>query len=137
MNQPSSRVEAGPAAQSPAARPRPRLQSVRWQVIAPLLILSTMMNHLDRNVLAQSATVLKVDLHVDEQQLAHIVVCFQVVYMIMHLGAGRIIDQIAFFREATGPVTNVRIAYGCHSLANSCAPRSPTAGMAPRIVICS
>ena len=101
-----------------ASRPHEkRSVGVRWRIIAPLLVLSTMLNHLDRNVLANAAPALRSALDIDEIRLSYIVICFQMAYMIMHLGAGRLIDWLGTRRGFAVSVCFWSLANMGHSLA--------------------
>lgn len=67
---------------------------MRWWIIAPLIVLSTTLNHLDRNVLSTAAPVLQKTLGFGEREYSWILNSFMVAYMLMHLGMGRIIDHV-------------------------------------------
>ena len=70
------------------------MPNVRWWIIAPLIVLSTTLNHLDRNVLSTAAPVLQKTLGFGELEYSWILNSFMVAYMLMHLGVGRIIDCV-------------------------------------------
>ncbi len=91
--------------------------NIRWWIIAPLLVMSTMLNHLDRNVLANAAPALRHELNIDELALAKIVISFQIAYMIMHLVAGRIIDMLGTRQGFAIAVTFWSLANMGHALA--------------------
>jgi len=76
-----------------------------------------MLNHLDRNVLANAAPALRDELKIDEIALANIVICFQFMYMVMHLGMGRIIDWLGTRRGFALSVAFWSLANAAHSLA--------------------
>lgn len=113
--QPTLTPQAPPSPTAMARRPP--LPNIRWWVIMPLLVASTMLNHLDRNVLSQAAPVLKIKLGIDEVGLSHIAIVFAFFYMIMHLGAGRIIDWLGSRRGFGLAVFFWSIANTLHCLA--------------------
>ena len=91
--------------------------NVRWWIIAPLLLGATTLMHLDRNVLANAAPALRSALGIDEIRLTNIVICFQLAYMIMQLGSGRIIDWLGTRRGFTLSVCFWSLANMAHGLA--------------------
>jgi ACS family hexuronate transporter-like MFS transporter len=54
----------------------------------------TIVNYLDRTCLSVAAPTLKEQLHIDEIDFSHVVVAFQLTYLLMQPIAGRIIDKI-------------------------------------------
>src|SRR5688572_28478087 len=84
---------------------------VRWWIIAPLIVLSTTLNSLDRNVLSIAAPALQEILGFGEREYAWILNAFMIAYMLMHLGFGRLID---FFGSRVG----FALAVGFWSVSN-------------------
>src|SRR5271154_5127235 len=76
----SAHPDSQPVSDVPVPAKRWWFGNVRWWVIAPLLIASTMLNHLNRNVLTQAAPLLKVKLGIDEIALSYIMMSFQSAY---------------------------------------------------------
>jgi MFS transporter, ACS family, hexuronate transporter len=70
-----------------------QLKGLRWW-IAALLMGVTIVNYLDRTCLAVSGPVLKSHLSIDEREFSHIVMAFQITYLVMQPVAGRIIDWL-------------------------------------------
>lgn len=101
---------AEPHASAPAS-PRFTLPHVRWWIIAPLIVLSTTLNSLDRNVLSTAAPKLQEILGFGEREYAWILNAFMLAYMIMHLGFGRLID---YFGSRVG----FALAVGFWSISN-------------------
>ena len=66
---------------------------VRWS-IAALLMGVTIINYLDRTCLSVAAPTLKKALSIDEIAFSHIVVAFQLTYLLMQPVAGRFIDRV-------------------------------------------
>jgi ACS family hexuronate transporter-like MFS transporter len=66
---------------------------LRWW-IAVLLMGVTVVNYLDRACLSVAAPVLKKDLSINEVDFSHIVVAFQITYLVMQPLSGRIIDWL-------------------------------------------
>src|SRR5512136_1040256 len=87
------------------------MPNVRWWIIAPLIVLSTTLNHLDRNVLSTAAPVLQKTLGFGELEYSWILNSFMVAYVLMHLGVGRIIDYV-------GSRLGFALAVGFWSIAN-------------------
>jgi ACS family hexuronate transporter-like MFS transporter len=75
------------------ARRRFQLKGLRWW-IAALLMGVTIVNYLDRACLSVAAPSLKKDLAIDEVDFSHIVMAFQVTYLVMQPVSGRIIDWL-------------------------------------------
>lgn len=84
---------------------------VRWWIIAPLIVLSTTLNSLDRNVLSIAAPKLQEILGFGEREYAWILNAFMIAYMLMHLGFGRLID---YFGSRVG----FALAVGFWSISN-------------------
>ncbi len=114
---PARGTTAPPSAYPKAAPGKWLFGNVRWWVIAPLLVASTMLNHLNRNVLSQAAPVLKMKLGIDEAALSYVLLSFQSAYIIMHLGAGRIIDRLGTRIGFAASVAFWSVANICHSFA--------------------
>jgi MFS transporter, ACS family, hexuronate transporter len=72
---------------------RLQIRGLRWW-IAVLLMGVTIVNYLDRTCLSVAAPVLKRDLAINEVDFSHIVVTFQVTYLVMQPISGRIIDWL-------------------------------------------
>jgi ACS family hexuronate transporter-like MFS transporter len=70
-----------------------RIKGLRWWV-ALLLMGVTVVNYLDRTCLSVTAPALKSQLGIDEIQFSHIVMAFQVAYLVMQPLSGRIIDWL-------------------------------------------
>jgi MFS transporter, ACS family, hexuronate transporter len=70
-----------------------KIKGLRWW-IAILLMGITTINYLDRTTLAVTAPTLKKDLGIREVDYSHIVIAFQLAYMIMMPLVGRIIDWL-------------------------------------------
>jgi ACS family hexuronate transporter-like MFS transporter len=66
---------------------------LRWW-IAALLMSVTVINYLDRTCLSVAAPTLKSQLYIDEIDFSHIVVAFQLSYLLMQPASGRIIDRL-------------------------------------------
>lgn len=97
--------------QLPPAKNRFSMPHVRWWIIAPLIVLSTTLNSLDRNVLSIAAPLLQETLGFGERKYAWILNAFMVSYMLMHLGFGRLID---YFGSRVG----FALAVGFWSISN-------------------
>jgi MFS transporter, ACS family, hexuronate transporter len=69
------------------------LKGLRWW-IAILLMGVTIVNYLDRTCLSVAAPTLKRELGIDEEGFSHIIVAFQITYLLMQPISGRIIDRI-------------------------------------------
>jgi MFS transporter, ACS family, hexuronate transporter len=74
-------------------RHRFRVKGLRWW-IALLLMGVTIVNYLDRTCLSVAAPTLKKELAIDEEGFSHIIVAFQITYLIMQPISGRIIDRL-------------------------------------------
>ena len=70
-----------------------RVAGLRWW-IALLLMGVTVVNYLDRTCLAVAAPTLKKQLSFDEVDFSHVVMAFQLAYLVMQPFAGRIIDWL-------------------------------------------
>ncbi len=70
-----------------------KIRGLRWY-IAIMLCLVTTINYLDRTSLSVAAPVLKDNLHINEQQFAFIIMCFQFSYLVMQPVSGRIMDWL-------------------------------------------
>ena len=90
---------------------------VRWWIIAPLIVLSTTINSLDRNVLSIAAPKLQEILGFGEREYALILNTFMIAYMFMHLGFGRLIDYFGSRRGFALAVGFWSIANMLHSFA--------------------
>ncbi len=82
--------------------PRGPLRGHRRWGVAALLMAVTVVNYLDRTCLAFAAPTLKQQLKIDEVDFSHIVMAFQITYMLMQPISGRIIDWL-----------NIRIGMAC------------------------
>jgi MFS transporter, ACS family, hexuronate transporter len=82
-----------PALRIGAPRRAFHVRGLRWW-IAILLMGVTIVNYLDRACLSVAAPSLKRDLHIDEVDFSHIVMAFQITYLIMQPLSGRIIDWL-------------------------------------------
>jgi ACS family hexuronate transporter-like MFS transporter len=69
------------------------VKGLRWW-IAFLLMGVTIVNYLDRTCLSVAAPTLKKELSIDERGFSHIIVAFQITYLVMQPIAGRIIDRL-------------------------------------------
>jgi ACS family hexuronate transporter-like MFS transporter len=76
-----------------AERRRFHLKALRWW-IALLLMGVTIVNYLDRTCLSVAAPTLKEQLRIDEIDFSHVVVAFQLTYLLMQPISGRIIDKL-------------------------------------------
>jgi ACS family hexuronate transporter-like MFS transporter len=69
------------------------VKGLRWW-IAVLLMGVTIVNYLDRTCLSVAAPTLKKELALDEIDFSHVIVAFQLAYLIMQPIAGRIVDKL-------------------------------------------
>jgi ACS family hexuronate transporter-like MFS transporter len=81
------------AAPDSVAVRRFHLHGLRWW-IAALLMGVTVVNYLDRTCLSVAAPTLKRQLSIDEVEFSHIVMAFQLTYLVMQPLSGRIIDWL-------------------------------------------
>jgi ACS family hexuronate transporter-like MFS transporter len=79
--------------QTSAPRRRFQVRGLRWW-IAILLMGVTIVNYLDRACLSVAAPSLRRDLNVDAVDFSHIVMAFQITYLVMQPMSGRIIDWL-------------------------------------------
>jgi ACS family hexuronate transporter-like MFS transporter len=70
-----------------------KVKGLRWW-IAALLMGITIINYLDRSALAVAAPTLKAELHIDAVTFSHILMAFQLTYLVMQSFAGRLIDWL-------------------------------------------
>jgi ACS family hexuronate transporter-like MFS transporter len=97
---------------------RLKIKGLRWY-IAILLMLVTTINYIDRTSLSVAAPTLKEQLHINEQQFAYIIVCFQFCYMLMQPISGRIIDYLNIRRGFSLSVVWWSIANMLHAFART------------------
>lgn len=95
-----------------------KIKGLRWY-IAILLMLVTTINYIDRTSLSVAGPTLKENLHINEQQFAYIIICFQLCYMIMQPLSGRIIDWLNIRRGFTLAVIWWSIANMLHAFART------------------
>jgi len=72
---------------------RPRVRGLRWW-IAALLGGVTVVNYLDRACLSVVAPTLKSQLGMDEVAFSHVVMSFQIAYLVTQPAAGRLVDWL-------------------------------------------
>jgi ACS family hexuronate transporter-like MFS transporter len=84
---------SGTTAEDHAATPRFYVKGLRWW-IAVLLMGVTIVNYLDRTCLSVAAPTLKSQLAINEVSFSHIVMAFQLTYLVMQPISGRIIDWL-------------------------------------------
>jgi MFS transporter, ACS family, hexuronate transporter len=86
--EPPSSPKAGAVASPPF-----KVRGLRWW-IAALLMGITVINYLDRSALAVAAPTLKRELGIDAVAFSHILMAFQLTYLVMQSFAGRLIDWL-------------------------------------------
>ena len=69
-----------------------KFSNYRWTVCA-LIFFATTVNYLDRQVIGILKPLLETDLGIGEEQYAHIIMAFQILYGIGMVIAGRLIDK--------------------------------------------
>jgi MFS transporter, ACS family, hexuronate transporter len=74
-------------------KPRRMIPHLRW-VLAGLLLLTSVLNYLDRQTLSILARTIQHDLHINDAGYAQVVLAFQLTYAVMYLLSGRILDAI-------------------------------------------
>lgn len=79
--------------QTTDASRRFHVRGLRWW-IAVLLMGVTIVNYLDRSCLSVAAPALKKDLAINETDFSHIVIAFQITYLMMQPISGRILDWL-------------------------------------------
>jgi len=93
---PPAETEMDPPGRPIGDRAAPRgfhAKGLRWW-IAVLLMGMTVVNYLDRTCLSVVAPTLKHDLAITEIDFSHIVIAFQVTYLVMQPFSGRIVDWL-------------------------------------------
>lgn len=101
------------ADQIPVIKRRP-ISSLRWW-IGGMLFLSTIINYLDRQTLANLAPYLKQDYHWTNTDYANIVIAFRIAYSVGQTVFGRLMDRLGTRRGLTITV----IWYSCASILTS------------------
>jgi MFS transporter, ACS family, hexuronate transporter len=95
-----------------------KIKGLRWY-IAGLLMLVTTVNYLDRTSLSVAGPTLREQLHINEQQFAYIIMCFQFCYLLMQPISGRIIDFLNVRRGFSLSATWWSIANILHAFART------------------
>ncbi len=93
-----------------------KVRGLRWW-IAVLLMGITIINYLDRSTLAVAAPTLKSELGIDAVAFSHILMAFQLTYLIMQSFAGRLIDWLNLRLGFALSLTWWSLAQGLTSLA--------------------
>jgi ACS family hexuronate transporter-like MFS transporter len=89
---------------------------LRWTV-GGLLLLSTMLNYLDRLTLPVLVSGVRAELHLSETDYAHVVSLFLVSYAIMYAGSGYILDRLGTRRGFAVFMLGWSVAQMLHALA--------------------
>src|SRR6185437_961619 len=97
--------------------PRPAIPNLRWW-IGGVLLLSTIINYIDRQTLSLLAPYLKVEYRWTNTDYAYLVIAFRFAYSIGQTVLGRLIDRIGTRRGLTLSVAAYSSVSILTSLAN-------------------
>lgn len=78
---------------SSSVKPQRAFPHLRW-LIAVLLLLTSVLNYVDRQALSILARTIQEDLGIDDAGYANLVIAFQMTYAVMYLLSGRVLDTI-------------------------------------------